>query len=167
MLVVADASPLIALIEISKLEILPALFSTIVIPPKVMSELQSKKRISAVRNFAAAPPAWLQICSPSKVEIIPILDSGETAAICLALELNANLLLIDEAKRRRAASKRNIPITGTIGVLELAADNQLLELAATFAELKSSSFWVSDDLIEERLRIRREIDHEHETKQTN
>ena len=165
MLVVADASPLIALIEISKLEMLPALFATVIIPPEVMTELQSKKRISAVRNFAIAPPAWLQICSPSKVEIIPTLDSGETAAICLALELNASLLLIDEAKGRRAASKRHIPITGTIGVLELAADNNLLELEATFAQLKNSSFWVSEELIEKRLRIRRETRRDHETDQ--
>lgn len=165
MLVVADASPLIALIEISRLEILPALFSNIVIPPEVMSELQSNKRPSAVRNFAAAPPTWLQICTPSKVETIPTLDRGETAAICLALELKADLLLIDEAKGRRAATKRHLPITGTIGVLELAADNNLLELATTFAQLKNSSFWVSHNLIEKRLRIRREPRPAHETDQ--
>jgi predicted nucleic acid-binding protein len=39
MLVVADSSPLIVLIQIGQIDVLPALFGEVVIPPEVSAEL--------------------------------------------------------------------------------------------------------------------------------
>lgn len=48
------------------------------------------------------------------------LDLGEAEAICLALELKADRLLIDEAPGRAAALREGIPIIGLVGVLVTA-----------------------------------------------
>ena len=49
-----------------------------------------------------------------------IVDMGEAEAIELALELDADRLLIDERKGRRLASKEGIPVIGLLGVVLLS-----------------------------------------------
>ena len=153
MLVVADSSPLIVLANIGHLEILPHLFGSVIIPPQVSAELQNPKRPANVRAMALTPPAWLTIQSPAALETIPALHAGELAAISLAQELHADLLLIDEMTGRKAATERGIRITGTIGVLELAADVGLLDLRSAFDLVAATDFWISRELLEERLRL--------------
>jgi predicted nucleic acid-binding protein len=67
--------------------------------------------------------------------------------------LKADLLLIDDLEGRKAATERHIPLTGTIGVLELAADRRLLDLHDAFSRVKKTDFWISHDLLDERLRV--------------
>jgi len=153
MLVVADSSPLIVLIQIGQIDILPAIFREVAIPPEVSRGLVHSKRPQAVRDFMASRPGWLLERAPVTVEQIPALHAGELAAISLARELNADLLLIDEVQGRKAAADRRIPFTGTIGVLELAADRGLLDLRDAFERVKKTDFWISHELLDERLRI--------------
>jgi predicted nucleic acid-binding protein len=62
------------------------------------------------------------IVLPSSVDSIPMLRPGETSAISLAIDLHADLLLIDEIPGRKAAVARRIHVTGTIGIVERAAE---------------------------------------------
>jgi predicted nucleic acid-binding protein len=156
MLVVADSSPLIVLVNIGHVGVLPALFGQVVVPVEVLDDLRSDRRPRAVIEFAAAPPAWLVQRRPTTVEAIPLLHAGERAAISLARELRADLLLIDDARGRRAAEQRQLAVTGTIGVLELAARRRLLDLGDAFERVKRTDFWVSPRLLDERLRMFRE-----------
>ena len=153
MLVVADTSPVIVLINIEHVDVLPALFGQIVIPPEVSAELNQANRPEAVRRFITARPSWLLERTASKIESIPSLRAGELAAISLARELNADLLLIDDVAGRNAAAARHIPFTGTIGVLESAADRGLLDLQDCFSRLKETDFWISHELLDERLAL--------------
>ena len=153
MLVVADSSPIILLIIIGQIEVLPKLFKQVVIPPEVSAELLHSKRPQAVLDFMTSCPGWLLERVPAALEPIAGLHAGEIAAISLAKELKADLLLIDEVCGRKAAAERHIPFTGTIGVLELAADEGLLDLKDTFEQVKNTDFWISNELLDERLKL--------------
>jgi len=153
MIVVADSSPIIVLIGIGHIDVLPALFGQVVIPPEVSAELHQSNLPQSVHDFVAARPAWLVERMPGAIEAIPSLHAGELAAISLAQELKADLLLIDEVRGRKAAAERHIPFTGTIGVIELAAERGLLDLQVAFALVKKTDFWISHELLDERLKL--------------
>lgn len=155
MLVVADSSPLIVLSQIARIEILPALFREVAAPPEVMAELRSPRRSDVVRAWIAGRPAWLIERTPASLERIPLLHPGELAAISLAIELHADLLLIDERRGRDAAVERRVPIAGTIGVLEIAAERGMLDLASAFEAIRRTDFWVSPALLNRRLKLSR------------
>jgi predicted nucleic acid-binding protein len=146
-------APLIVLINIGCIEILPRLFGKVLIPPEVSAELAQANRPQIVQTFIAKPPEWLLEKTPSTIEAIPALHAGEIAAISLALEVHADLLLIDEILGRKAATSRGIPITGTIGVIEQAAERNWLDLKDAFNRIKQTDFWISNDLLDERLRL--------------
>ena len=153
MLVVADSSPMIVLIIIGHIDVLPKLFGQVIIPPEVSAELLNSRRPQDVRDFMSSRPAWLLERMPAAIEPIPSLHAGELAEISLARELKADLLLIDEVLGRKAAAERHIPFTGTIGLLELAADEGLLNLKDAFTLVKNTDFWISNKLLDERLKL--------------
>jgi predicted nucleic acid-binding protein len=96
MLVIADSSPLIALVNVGHLDLLPTLFGQVVITPLIAQELADARRPPLVRQVMAQVPPWLLIRGPARTEMIPLLHTGECEAISLACELNADLLLIDD-----------------------------------------------------------------------
>ena len=149
MLVVADVSPFIALTQLSGLEILPALFEEVIIPPEVLAALGAANRPPNIRSLAQALPKLMR--APSTHEHIPGLHAGETAAIQLAYELDADILLIDEIKGRKAAIQRGLQVTGTVGTLEMAAQAGMLNLRDAFTQLKQTNFLVSQKLLNEVL----------------
>ena len=71
----------------------------------------------------------------------------------LAIELGADLVLIDERDAYREAVARNLNAIGTVRVLERAAAEGLLDLKAAFERLKHTDFWISHKLLDERLRL--------------
>jgi predicted nucleic acid-binding protein len=161
MIIVADSSPFVALINTGHVELLATLYGRIIIPPEVASELGSPKRTDEVRAFIATPPAWLEVRQPSSLESIAGLDNGELAAISLALELRADQLVIDETPGRRAALARNLRVIGTIGVLIAAAQRGLIDLEQAFEKIKLTDFWVSPRFLDERLALFREQASKH------
>jgi predicted nucleic acid-binding protein len=125
----------------------------VIIPPEVSSELRDGKRPQPVRTFIASLPPWLIEQTPASIEAIPMLHPGEASAISLALEVHADLLLIDETLGRKAAAARGIHVAGTIGVVEQAADQGLLDLKEAFTAIKKTDFWISHELLDARLKV--------------
>jgi predicted nucleic acid-binding protein len=152
MIVVSDASPLNVLIRIEHVGILPPLFNSVIVPPAVASELSHAGTPETVRQWMAARPVWLEIRVPSKIDpTLQIDDRGEVEAISLAIELRADFLLADDRKARRAARERGIPITGAIGVLELASARGLLDLNEAFIRLRATDFSIAEHILKEAL----------------
>jgi len=140
MIVVADASPIIVLVNIDRIEILPALFTNVIVPLEVFAELARPHPLKAVNDFVRGRPSWLLSRFPSAIVPLPDLDPGERAAISLADELKADLLLIDERLGRERALERRLRITGTVGVMILAAERELLNLEDAFERVKKTDF---------------------------
>lgn len=155
MIVVADPSPLVVLVEIDMVELLPRLFEKCVTPPAVIAELGSARRSALVRAFAANLPEWMSERESLDRSPIHGLHSGELMALHLAEELGG-MLLIDERRGRRAARVRGVPIIGCVGVLEIAAEQGWIDLADAFARIKRlNGYWMSPEFLDERLRRHR------------
>jgi predicted nucleic acid-binding protein len=159
MLVVADSSPLLYLVLIGQARLLPALFGEIVIPEQVARELEHEKAPQSMRDFMAAKPEWLSVRNPRSVEPISGIDPGEQAAIYLAEELGADLLLIDDLDGRRVAQQRGIRVTGTLGVLDRAAGSGLVDLRRAIDDLQRTSIHLSEALVESLLRRHERVDN--------
>jgi len=68
-------------------------------------------------------------------------DEGERAVIALALTVKADLVLMDDRDGVDVARRRGLAVTGTLGVLDLAARRGLIDLAAAFERLKATTFY--------------------------
>jgi hypothetical protein len=84
----------------------------------VVRELRAAGAPAVVRIWIARPPAWLEVQpDPPPDPTLGFLDPGEAAALTLAQLLNADELLIDDWAGRAEAARRNLRVTGTLGVL--------------------------------------------------
>ncbi len=139
-LVVADTGPLNYLHLIGRLELLPALYGEVLVPPAVLREMAHPKAPPGLRLIADSPPPWLQVRTPGHVRFLDLLDDGEAEAISLAMELRAQRLLIDERDGRRSAVALGLRISGTLGILEEAAERRLIVLAEALDALRRTTF---------------------------
>lgn len=148
MIVIADTTPINYLVLIGDVGLLPALFGQVVIPEAVFLELQSTATPPVVRQWVAQATPWLEVrkITPAPDSGLSHLDEGEKQAIQLAEELGADLLLVDEREARKEAAKRNIPISGTLGILDRAADKGLVDFTQALQRLKQTSFYLSSSV---------------------
>lgn len=71
--------------------------------------------------------------------------------IALALELKAPVLL-DEKEARQIARNKGILVIGTVGIIERAADMNLLDIRKTLTELRRTNAHISDSIIDYAIR---------------
>lgn len=150
-LVIADTGPVNYLILIGCIGLLPRLFQTVILPSAVEAELADADAPVVIRDWIANPPKWLEIRTDQAAAPDPsleALDGGEKAAIALAEALRADLLLMDDRDGVLAARKKGIHVTGTIGVLDLAAERGLVDFGAAVKELERTNFHRPDALLE-------------------
>jgi predicted nucleic acid-binding protein len=152
-LVIADTGPINYLILIEHIDILPALFNRVILPTVVRDELKHPKAPLAVQNWIGAPPAWVEIRQTLHVHYASIdkLDAGEEDAIALAVELNADLLLIDDREGVIVARSKGFKVAGTLGILAMAAESNLLNLAEAFDRVKQTNFHYQQELMNQFL----------------
>lgn len=146
--VVSNSSPLIALEQVRKPELLSALFGTVWIPPAVVAE---------VAPTIPVLPSWLTEQALSEAgarrALGITLGPGESEAIALALECNPEWLLLDERAARRAALGLGLPVIGTLGILLAAKRRGLLAAIKPVLELLADAdFRVAPDLYDRVLR---------------
>jgi predicted nucleic acid-binding protein len=149
-LVIADTGPINYLVLIGNIDLLPVLFEKVILPSAVRAELIDPDAPPSVRNWIADPPAWLDIHeTPShQFDSVDGLDEGETAAIALAMSLDADLLLMDERKGVMVARGKGLRVTGTLGVLDLAAERGLINFAQAVKRLRRTTFRIPEALLD-------------------
>ncbi|MEM8641444.1 MAG: DUF3368 domain-containing protein [Cyanobacteria bacterium P01_G01_bin.54] len=154
MIVVSDTSPICYLLLMGQIGILKELYGAVVIPQVVADELSAFESSALVQDWIAEPPDWLQVYT---VEVSPAvtldkLDPGEQAAIALAEELAADLIILDDKAARQIARDRGLKLIGLLGILKAAASRGLLDLELAFEQLQSYGFWVAPALLARLLR---------------
>lgn len=156
-LIITNTTPLINFAEIGRMDLLEALFGSLLIPPAVRRELEEK---SALFPAAAKVPAipWISVVPPRDALLAKgfsgSLHPGEAECLALALEHPGSLLIIDEIAAREIAASNDLLFTGTLGCLALAKQRRFLPaIKPVLQELREKArFWISDHLTARILR---------------
>jgi hypothetical protein len=129
-IVVSDTSPVSHLHQIGRLSVLTKLYGRVLVPPAVAVELRAAPHLHESLDWTV-----LEIVAPRSPErvdsLLGELDRGESEAIVLALEQQAELLLMDERTGRDVASRLGIRRTGLLGVLLEAKKQGLISSVAS------------------------------------
>jgi len=150
MIVVADSGPLHYLILLEQVDLLRRFYGQVLVPQAVASELSTAGAPVVVRDWITAPPSWVEVrhVAPDVVAAITDdLDLGERSAIALAETVHADLLLIDEAAGRAEAKRRQLRVTGTLGVLRAGAEQGLVKVPDLLERLRTTSFYLDETLL--------------------
>jgi len=159
LIVVSDTSVFTNLAAIGHLHLLQQLYDRIFIPTAVYQELIVYPPVSGTVEVQTLQ--WLEVRSVRDRAMVEQLqnraqlDPGESEAITLALEINADLLLIDERRGRTEANRLGIRITGLLGVLVEAKQRALISAVQPLMDdlIATSQFRVSQALYSQILAI--------------
>ena len=155
MIVISDTSVITYLIQVDQLLLLKQVFGEVIIPQKVQEELYEIKGQQSIIEARK----WIKVrqITNQKLyhEIEEELDGGETESIVLAIELKADILLIDEKKGRRIAEKYGLKITGLLGILIESKEEGLIKEVKPILDklIYEIGFRISPKLYQEILKI--------------
>ena len=148
--VVVNSTPIIALAEIGRLDILKDLYGEVIIPNAVRDEVTVKdpRRLDG--------HDWIRVMSISNIAemFTSALHDGEVEVMLLAKEIDAKLVIMDDGLARRHAKYLGLTITGTVGVLLRAKNAGIIkEVAPVLDKLIQNEFYISDEVYREVLRL--------------
>lgn len=149
--VISDTSCLILFHKIEELDLIRKVYDNISTTPEIAEE------------FSEQLPKWIKIKSVKDKKYQEFLetqvDSGEASAIALAKEMEEPLLLLDDLKARKLANKLNLKFTGTLGVINKAKQIGVInKVKPIIDKLLSTNFRISENIINELLKMNNEID---------
>ena len=140
--VISNSSPLIALTQIGRLDLLRLLHTCIWIPPAVARE---------VEPTVAKLPDWVivqELAHPLQPSTVSgSIGSGEREVISLGLELGSTLLILDEQPARRLATSLGLRVIGTVGLLMAGKEHGFLtKIRPELDRLLAVRFFMDQDL---------------------
>lgn len=150
----SNAGPLIHLARINKLHLLRELFDEVIIPKAVKEEVVDRgKKVGAADAFAIEEEikkGWIRVQEHKGSEAIANragIEAGEAAAILLAKEINAPVLL-DDAAARAFASAFGVEVVGSIAVILKSASYNKISRAEALDALDELAkvMWLSPDI---------------------
>ena len=148
MIVVSDTSVILNLCVIGQQDLLRRLFDDILAPTAVVAEFQRLASVDT-RFQGLSFPAFIQKAVPAA--LLPFLkdsgqlQTGEIAALSLAVEKQADAVLMDELAGRSAASSLGLRTIGLLGILLDAKRQSLVPaLAPLISQLeREAGFWIN------------------------
>ncbi len=147
--IISDTSTLILFHKIGEISILQGVYVEVMTTPEVAEE------------FGEILPSWIKIQAVKDKKYQRLLeiqvDYGEASAIALATEFEDVLLLLDDLKARKLATKLNLKFTGTLGVIYKAKEMGVIEkVKPVIDKLLSTNFRISHKIVQEILRLSNE-----------
>jgi len=156
-MVVSNSGPLIALGKLGFLDILGHLYEKVKIPRAVYDEVVSGGRAGGYADSLQVELAlqrnFLEVMkvknSTTRIASLP-LDNGEKEVLDLALENQAELLLMDDMLAREQAKRLGMIVKGTLGVIVTAYRQEFFsldELRIIFDTIiKRNDIWIAEGL---------------------
>lgn len=153
---ICDTSPLLYLHRIHLLAFLPELAHRVIVPPAVVGEIET----GGARGFdvpSFSDLSWV-ICSDAPAETAQSLSQdlgpGEIEVIRLAMENPEAIAVLDDKAARDEAARFGIQVVGTLRILTLFKQHQLIESVAPYVDAFCAiGFRVSDEVVEATLRV--------------
>lgn len=153
MLTVSNTSPLLNLAIVDHLFLPEKQFQTVYIPEAVLAELRVNEDLKGSNHLKAAlEKGWLKVQPVQNKALVQLLrrelDQGESEAIALAIEKQADLILLDEKEGRRIARTLNLKITGILGIaIKAWQQGDLESMPAFIQQLRTQAgFHISPNL---------------------
>ncbi len=149
--VVSDSTVLIGLAKIDSLFLLKEMFQEISVPEAVFREVtedgQQKTGAEAVRDAS-----WIlrrRVKDRTQVHfLMTVLDEGEAEVLVLAKEIEADLILLDEAKARKSAARAGFSVMGVVGILIAAKRLGLIaSIGSCIEKLQQEKFRLSERVV--------------------
>jgi len=151
-LVVSNTSPLVYLSALGDFEFLRELFAHIVIPRAVHQEIAvGGINLPVAGAVEAAMTSWLSVHDVTDMSEANRLQetglhAGESGAIVLASELNAEVLLMDDSDGIRVATARGIHVIRTPGIYRMAKERHLIPaVGPKLDDLRKAGFWLREE----------------------
>ncbi|KXA90954.1 hypothetical protein AKJ63_01510 [candidate division MSBL1 archaeon SCGC-AAA259D18] len=120
-MIVSDASPLIYLAKINRLDLLYDIFETVHIPERVRVEVVDRGKelgeSDALIIENAIESGWIEVSQVEPLKVPIELEEGEIAALSLAKRMGIEEVLVDEVPARKAARMLDLRPRGTLYVL--------------------------------------------------
>ena len=157
MIVVSNATPLIAMAMADQFDLLQRIFGRIYIPQGVYEEVveEGDERFGAP-DVRQAP--WIQVVEVNDRLAVQVLEDdlgkGESETIILAKELQAEWVLVDERLARRKLELLGVRTIGTLGILLKAKELGLMQAVRPEVEkLRARGFRLSRHVYEDVLQM--------------
>ncbi len=158
MIVVCNTSPLTNLAAIGRFELLRDLDREVHVADGVWHELNAGGQPHP-GSEEVANAQWVRRHTVQGRELVTALlrdlDQGEAETIALALEIGADLVLIDEREGRRHGQRHGLRTLGVVGMLiEAKAGGLIARVRPELVALRESAgFYLTEAVLREGLRL--------------
>ena len=153
MIVVSNTSPITNLAAIGQFDLLHKLYGEVYIPDSVWAELNADDQ-PWPGSVEVAGASWVERRTAGLRELVVAferdLDRGEAEAIALAIEIGADLILLDEHEGRRIAQRHKLNVIGVLGILLDAKRRGFIDIVMPFVESlhQTAGFYLSDQIVD-------------------
>jgi len=162
--IVSNATPLIYLAKVGKLDLLRRVFGEVFVPKEVQVEVVDKGKQLGERDAYAVENAiregWLRVSQADVLEVPIELEPGEIAVLSLAKKLGVKEVLVDEVSARTAARLLGLTPRGTVFILLKALEKKDMDLDGfieTLNQMIANGFRLREEVYVESIREARRI----------
>lgn len=147
---VVNASPLILLFKSGLADLLPRLFTEVVVPGAVWEEIMAGGELDTAASQMPSASWVRRVGAPTVASEVTVwnLGDGESEVLSFALARPEYVAMIDDRAARSCARTLGIQTLGTGGALVLAKRRSLIpSVSVELQKLRGAGLWLSEELV--------------------